>query len=124
MSRVTSLPSRNHGWGFYGEARRSTDGDEAEAGRLFALVAAYLIRWFKLRPTVARDFLDSRCGRHFADALLGTARLKEPALGARGFGRTLLTRLDVAAFAPSWLAVEVRRFVRSYNARDFARSVS
>lgn len=58
----TVLPTTNPAWGFFGTIARDANPDEAWAIALPAVAAAT-----GCPDAAARDFLDSRNGRHFAD---------------------------------------------------------
>ena len=59
------LPTKNESWGFFGTLRERADRAEA-----WALAVAAIEEAACCRPEAARDFLDSREGRHFADDAL------------------------------------------------------
>jgi hypothetical protein len=68
------LPTRNREWGFFGTAVCSQgDGISQKAAEEFAAalwseVATWLIGTFGASPATVRAFLDSKWGRHMADA--------------------------------------------------------
>lgn len=111
MSKL--LPSRNRTWGFFGEAARAAGGP-VQAARVFAVVERYLVERLGrpvLEPSVARDYLDSRAGRHLGDAILVP-------------GTSLTTVDQVALAVPRWLRDDVYAFLRTYNAAAFAETLT
>lgn len=57
------IPTSNPDWGFWGTALRS--GYDVDL--CWSTVMIFLIQEFNLKPTHARDILDSRFGRYLAD---------------------------------------------------------
>jgi hypothetical protein len=78
---MTTLPTQNEDWGFYGTISHKTDPAPAWAAAFLALTKAT-----GAAPEGVRDFLDSRHGRHFADTVTD-------GLAA---GRTLAKAIDSA----------------------------
>jgi hypothetical protein len=63
----TTLPTRNEAWGFFG-TMQTVGADPMQAwNAACAMIAAET----DASPEGVRDFLDSRYGRHFADAVAG-----------------------------------------------------
>lgn len=61
---TTTLPSRNEEWGFFGTTHQNFPGTAAVA---FADASRQLVAETGASAEGARDFLDSRHGRHFAE---------------------------------------------------------
>ena len=62
VSTSNTLTTGNTAWGFYG-----TIGHHAAADTAWPLAMAAIADATGCTPDEVRDFLDSRCGRHFAD---------------------------------------------------------
>ncbi len=102
------LMTNNEGAGFYGTAYLA-GGNEAYAEKAWeiafeqVITAVYAIseaaRW---PDTQIRDFLDSTCGRHYADHLTGAPE-----------------RLQSELNQPKYLADACRRFSKTYDPEDF-----
>jgi len=85
------LPSRNKVWGFFGSFLHNTGQDSpGGAAAAFDSVLTDLVRRYGMSEIDARDFLDSKCGRHLADATVGS----------HGF----------VANYPTWLGKETKRW--------------
>jgi hypothetical protein len=63
------LATRNEAWGFFGTTLSNTGCSDADARDIWDDVNCELIHEFGLTSEQARDFLDSRDGRHLADAM-------------------------------------------------------
>jgi hypothetical protein len=63
---MTTLPTENTAWGFWGTISRDDDfaGDPAQA---WEHVMGAIAKATTMPESAVRDFLDSRDGRHFAD---------------------------------------------------------
>lgn len=73
-----ALRSANEGYGFHGETYRHMERlgipeqhRNEQAHQKFMQMASEIAQAFNIKPEVARDFLDSRMGRHFGDAFYG-----------------------------------------------------
>jgi hypothetical protein len=67
-----ALPTKNKEWGFWGSWDRYHPDVNGSVDRAWVEAANVLINpngYFRLSPSVARDLLDSRWGRHLADLL-------------------------------------------------------
>lgn len=64
---MNTLPTNNPAWGFWNEVARDTD--KATATAKWEEASTWLQKTYGLEPVDARNFLDSRHGRHLADAL-------------------------------------------------------
>ena len=58
------LPTRNKQWGFWGTIASYADVEAA-----WPLAMTAIVDTLSCEPETARDFLDSRYGRHFADSV-------------------------------------------------------
>lgn len=64
------ISTQNESYGFFGTSQSNYGLSVREAARLFNAVAQHMVAsGFAPSADAARDFLDSRYGRHFADAL-------------------------------------------------------
>ena len=101
------ITSRNEEWGYFGTIQANSDGKitDREATIIFDSMVRHLDRRFDCGLDVARDYLDSQCGRHLADATMD----------AQG---------NVATELPRWIKRDFDRFLREYNAEQFASTVS
>lgn len=64
-TKTATLPTNNECWGFYG----TTKGTPAEKAAAFDAACRHYMTVYGLDATDARNLLDSRFGRHLADAL-------------------------------------------------------
>jgi len=92
-AKAAAITSKNQEHGFYNEARINGMADKLLAST-FNRVASTLVSQFKLTPQQARDFLDSRDGRHLADAMITDGNLGP---------------------MPAWLGSQVKRFLKQYG---------
>jgi hypothetical protein len=111
------LPSKNIDWGFYGMAV-SGQGDEvdpklanANAGKAWNAVSKWLIKDFGASPAAVRAFLDSKWGRHMADA--GVESDFEPGSPSR----ISVSAIKKAYARPAW-SRELRGRLRQYSDPD------
>ncbi|SUS07104.1 conserved hypothetical protein [uncultured Defluviicoccus sp.] len=97
---TTILPTTNETWGFWGSMGHA----EADQSQAWALTSTAIAKATDGTPEAMRTFLDSRQGRHFADAE------PAPAIGPRGQakaselfnGRTLAEAVNAAV--ATWIA--------------------
>jgi len=86
------ITTQNHAWGFYGTLMLNEGMNETEAAAAFdAFASEVLVGKYGMNEDEARDFLDSKIGRHLADAMCTR----------RGFSM---------AYVPGWLGDEIRRW--------------
>lgn len=81
----TVLSSQNTEWGFWGTIRRHESEPDADVARAWELASRAIAAATGASPEGVRDFLDSRQGRHFADAVanrLHAGLALEPAVEA------------------------------------------
>ena len=64
MARI--LETKNEGWGFYGTTKMECN--ESQTKERWTEAFTTLIKFSNLQPEVIRRFLDSKYGRHLADA--------------------------------------------------------
>jgi len=107
LNEAKTIKSRNGIWGFYNEAHRRL-GNEKLAKEAFSKAANALMMAMKVKDTVARDFLDSRGGRHLADSLTD-ANLANPNV--------------VNMIKHPWLKAEFKRFMKDYDPAEFTASL-
>jgi hypothetical protein len=93
--------SRNEGYGATGTLITSHGASVEQAAKRFGSLASQISSKFGLSSTQARDYLDSRNGRHLVDEI-----------GMNG---------DVTTVG--WVANSIRDFLRTYNAKEFSRSL-
>lgn len=73
LHKSQALPTKNEGYGFHGAMRGDSGGlGKDQAAQRFAAVSSHLQTVHGLSPHEARDFLDSRMGRHLGDEIGGT----------------------------------------------------
>jgi hypothetical protein len=97
---AATLPTRNESWGFFGTVETALESTY-EAERQYEAAQRALMT-LGLTAEQARDYLDSRDGRHLADAALGTCH----------------SVLEVP-----WLAKSIRGFLKTYDPAAFASSL-
>jgi hypothetical protein len=91
----TILPTRNEEWGFFGTIGRSENA-AADPATAWDIAFARIAETTGAAPEGVRDFLDSRHGRHFADAVangLWKGEAPEPAIDA-AIARWMGWRID------------------------------
>lgn len=67
-----TIETQNESWGFFGTLRMNSEYTitEEQAAKLFDATARKLMAEFGLTADFAREYLDSRDGRHLADAMM------------------------------------------------------
>jgi hypothetical protein len=106
LNEAKKIKSRNTIWGFYNEvANRLGDKMAPEA---FSKAANAIMIRFKVDAGTARDYLDSRSGRHLADSL-SDAQLGSPNA--------------VNMMKHPWIKKDFTSFIKGYDPKEFARSV-
>ncbi|MEG6503968.1 MULTISPECIES: hypothetical protein [unclassified Desulfovibrio] len=63
------LTTKNREWGFFGTARQQCG--EAFAERAWRVAFEHVQNWMGWNDEMTRDFLDSKCGRFYADEMCG-----------------------------------------------------
>ena len=86
------ITTENHAWGFYGTLRSNEGMDDTEAAAAYHAVASeILVGKYGMEEDEARRLLDSKIGRHLADAMHTR----------KGFSM---------AYVPGWLPEEILRW--------------
>lgn len=89
------IKTQNPEWGFYGTTVQNLDATDEQAARLFAQAGVAVAKHLAASriaatPEQVRAYLDSRCGRHLADAINATVSKNDK--------------------LPSWMARDWKRF--------------
>ena len=112
------MESRNTTWGYHGTLKTNYDLTEAETVEVFSKTVRLLADQTDQDERVARDFLDSRSGRHFADHL-SFHRNFAP-------GRRLTTHQIIEAAGDfisgrekSWVMGSFGSFLAEYDPQDY-----
>lgn len=109
--------AQNKGWGFYGTLKSNYQLKDSEAAKVFAHAEKQLSKLGKVSIEQARDFLDSKDGRHVADDLSFQINLgDEPDFAS------VIKAFDIG-LKKSWYLKSLKTFMKDYNPEDFKEEI-
>ena len=77
QTATAKIETLNAEWGFYAILRSNLKLSDAETADAFDRAARFTAKRLGMNTDAARRFLDSKLGRHLADACVSTARVEE-----------------------------------------------
>lgn len=118
---MASSQSRNREWGFFGTLKSNFGVSDMQAAKLFDLATSLLIGFTETVPEMARDFMDSTYGRHFADGLTSYIDGRYGEDGERmvtDHYRKLVKAIQREITTDKRHLKEFQRFVREFQAEE------